>query len=116
VLLTWSPYLLLLALNLYWRLALMPTPGADRNTPGLLYGLLSAPLQAAADLLTMALQNVVEMLLGVWYRAVAPELFVLAPVANLAAWALAALAAALLAAVFLPRRGWPWRERAAMGR
>lgn len=97
----WVPYLILFVAYLYWRLALMPTPGTDRNTPRLLYGLLTTPLESFAELARIFAQSVVEMMLGVWYRTIEPGLFTAEPPANLVAWALAGITTGLLLAFFL---------------
>ncbi len=105
--LDWSPYLLMVAAYLIWRIALMPNPGSDRNTPVLLGGLLSSPLSSLAKLATMALQDVVEILQGVWYKSYQPDLFVLTPLSSVAAWGIAAIVFAL--ALFCL-----WRSRSAI--
>lgn len=96
----WAPYLLILALYLVWRLALMPTPGSDRNAPGLMYGLFTTPLQSLVELATFFAQDLAEMLVGVWYQTVQPGLFTPSPLANLVAWALVGITCLLLLGFF----------------
>lgn len=85
----WAPYLLLLAGYLLWRLVFMPVPGADRNTPQVLYGLLKTPLDTLPELLVMVLRDFVNGLAGVWYRTYQPGLIVSGPLSALMAWGLA---------------------------
>ncbi len=91
----WAPYAALFCGYLAWRLVFMPTPGVDRNTPGVLYGLLTSPLSTLAALAAMVLQDLAEGLAGVWYRTVQASVFTFSPLSNLFAWAAAAAAAAL---------------------
>jgi hypothetical protein len=106
VLLAWLPFLLLFAGYFAWRTALMPTPGTDRNAPEILYGLFTAPAATLVRLGEMVLQDLVQILLGVWYAAVRPDLFTLYPPAGLAAWAVTALVSAVTFLVFR----WAWRD------
>lgn len=106
-LLLWLPFLLVFLIYFVWRTALMPTPGADRNTPRILYGLFSTPLSTLAELITMVAQDIVQILMGVWYAAYQPDLFTLTPPANLYAWGAAGLAGA---AVFVYFRWGPGKR------
>lgn len=84
--LTWLPFLAVMIGYLAWRLFLMPTPGSDRNTPTLLYSLVSTPLDGFNTLLTMFLQDVVESLVGVWYSTFEPGLYGSSTLASLLTW------------------------------
>jgi len=102
VLLTWAPYLVLMAGYLYWRVGLMPTLGSDRNTPYMVLRLFSSPLDAIGKLVVFFLQDSVEALLGVWYQAIQPGLLGVAPFSGMVAWVVAFL-------VFLLMLAFCWR-------
>ena len=103
----WSPYLALFCGYLLWRLVFMPTTGADRNNPEILYGILTNPLATIPVLVSMVLQDLAEGLVGVWYRTLQASTFELAPISNLYAWGAAGLAAVFtwLGLRFLRNRG-----------
>ena len=110
VLMTWAPYLVLMAGYLYWRFGLMPTPGFDRNTPYILSTLLASPTAALGKLAAFLLQDTVETLLGAWYQTVQPGLFGAVQFSSLIAW-LVVIAAFFLSGVFFWRSGRdPYRE------
>jgi hypothetical protein len=97
----WLPFLLAFIGFLLWRMKFMPTPGTDRNTPEILYQLFSSPLNALPKFLVMFLQDMVQTILGIWSETYKPDLFVLSPVSNMIAWALALLAFAVPLVFFL---------------
>jgi len=92
----WLPYLVLLLGSLTWRAFLMPTVGADRNTPTVLFGLIDSPVSTLTKLIEMFMQDTVHTLLGVWYRTYQPDLFTLSPISSLAAWGVALIGAGLV--------------------
>ncbi len=71
----WLPYLLMTAGYVIWRLFLIQLPAGDRNAPSLLYHFLSTPLAAVKQFIEMVLQDVSHILVGTWYRAIAPQWF-----------------------------------------
>lgn len=101
--LNWAPFLLLFSGYFVWRVRFMPTPGADRNVPDLLFNLVSAPIQALPRWIEMLLQDTAQAVLGTWYETYRPDLFTFSPISNIAAWAAALLAFAISLAFF-------WRE------
>ncbi len=111
------PYALLWGGFLLWRLRFMPTPGSDRNTPVVLFNLFDSPLPTLFTLISRALQDTVEGLVGVWAQTVAPSAFALQPLSNLLAWGLC-LSGAVLAFLALrqrqtvspsPEQSWRWQ-------
>lgn len=98
--LAWAPFLLLFVGFLVWRVRLMPTPGVDRNTPGMLLGLLTAPLSTLPKLVVMVLQDLIQMMLGTWYETIQPSLVALTPVSSLLAWGVAGLVFLLALGMF----------------
>ncbi len=94
--LQWGPYLLLFAGYLAWRLKWMPTPGRDRNNPEVFFQLFTSPLKALTNLGIMALKDMSEGLLGVWYRSLQASAFDLNPISNWLAWAVGLAAVVLL--------------------
>jgi hypothetical protein len=114
------PYALLLGGFLVWRFAFMPTAGADRNTPEILTGLLRDPFHTVPYAAVRALQDLVEALLGTWYKTYQPSSISASPLSNLAGWGIAVLAFLAAAFVFLrqsraepgteqsSRESWTW--------
>lgn len=96
----WAPYLAVLLGFAVWRLALMPRPGADRNAPAFLYGLVSHPLAFLTQWTTMFLQDVVEALAGAWYKTYQPAAIAFTPPSSLVSWAVAGLAFLILLLYF----------------
>ena len=94
------PYALLFAIFIIWRLAFIPTPGSDRNTPSLLFGLFSQPIPTLLSLATNGIQDIVEAVLGSWYRTYQPLTITPVPFANLLSWGVVVLAAILALAYF----------------
>lgn len=85
------PYTALLGVFLTWRFAFMPTPGFDRNQPALLVNFFQAPIQTAAAFSVQVVQDLVEALVGAWYKTYNPKTIALSPISSLAAWGVAAL-------------------------
>lgn len=92
------PYLALLGGFVIWRLAFMPTSGADRNSPEILIGLLNDPLHTVPDVAIRAIQDVIEAFLGAWYKTYQPTTIGALPLSSLAGWGVGLLA--FLAACF----------------
>jgi hypothetical protein len=92
----WGPYLLLFCGYLLWRLRFMPIPGTDRNTPQLMTNLIADPIGTLPVFASMILQDMVEGLVGVWYRTLQATTFEPAPPSNLYAWITAGIAAGLV--------------------
>jgi hypothetical protein len=94
------PYAMLLGVFLAWRFLFMPTPGFDRNKPEILYGVFTKPLQTIGTLGVKGLQDIVEALLGTWYKTYNPATLTPAPVSNLLSWGIMTLAVVLAMAFF----------------
>ena len=72
----WIPYLLTLGAYAIWRLFLyIPPPLGDRNSPKILYALLTSPFDTTVYLLRTALQDSIIITFTSWYRTLVPELF-----------------------------------------
>ena len=84
----WGPYLIIYIGYFYWRFLIMPTPGVDRNTPKILMNLFHSPFQALPSVITMVIKDLVNGLIGSWYRTIDPSLIELIPISNLIAWGL----------------------------
>ncbi len=97
LLLHWLPYLLLLVAYLAWRFIFMDLPGEDRNAPELLTNMLSSPLSAGLQLMQMALQDTIYVIVASWYDTFQPARFDLQSTFSLAALGLTVVSAALTA-------------------
>ncbi len=95
------PYMALFGGFLIWRLAFMPTAGSDRNSPEVLAGLLSDPLHTVPNVALRALQDVVEAVLGTWYKTYQPSTISALPLSSLAGWGVGLLAFGLAYIFFL---------------
>lgn len=62
----WLPFILMLAVYLLYRFNWMPTPGYDRNAPGLFKNLISSPISTALNLLLGASRDIIQSLFGSW--------------------------------------------------
>lgn len=87
----WFPFLIGFIGFLVWRMKFMPTTGADRNAPEILYQLFTSPVSALPRFLVMFVQDTVQAVGGIWYETYKPDLFTLAPISNWIAWVVAAL-------------------------
>jgi hypothetical protein len=74
VLLSWLPYLLVLAGVVIWRLFFMQIIVEDPNDPVLLYDLFTQPISAALRLAQLASQEVLANLVAVWNIALPADL------------------------------------------
>ena len=95
------PYMALFGGFLLWRLAFMPTAGSDRNSPEVLAGILSDPLHTVPKVALRALQDVVEAVLGTWYKTYQPSTISASPLSSLAGWGVGLLAFGLAYIFFL---------------
>lgn len=78
VIIHWIPYLIALGAYVIWRLFIyIPPPSGDRNSPEILFALLSNPLPTLAYLIRTALQDSVIITFTSWYQTLVPELFAL---------------------------------------
>lgn len=111
------PYVLLLGGFVLWRLHFMPIPGSDRNTPVTLLNLMTSPIPTLLSLVSRAIQDIAEGMIGVWAQTVAPSAFAFQPVSNLLAWGIA-LISGVIAALALqkisdsPSSGSQWHLQA----
>ncbi|MBC7877022.1 MAG: hypothetical protein H7Y59_07605 [Anaerolineales bacterium] len=72
----WIPYLIALGAYVIWRLFLyIPPPTGDRNSPEILFALLSNPLPTLSYLIRIALQDSIIIAFTSWYQTLVPELF-----------------------------------------
>ena len=98
IILNWLPYLAALATYIIWRLFLyVPPPIGDRNSPVLLYSLLTSPLTTIWQLVTTALQDSIIVTFTSWYRTLTPELF---SFASIFSWFVLIVAAAIFTVTF----------------
>lgn len=96
----WAPYLIVFAGWVVWRMVLMPVIDTERNTPELLYGLMNDPLVTLIAWVEMFFQDMVQMIAASWHAVYEPGLFMTRPLANLAAWGVAAIAFVVLLVYF----------------
>jgi hypothetical protein len=87
----WLPYLLLLFGNLIWRFIFMPTAGADRNAPQLLTSFLKEPLQTLLEFVVLMIRDLLNIVFGVWYNTIKPEVIALQPNSILLSWIVTAI-------------------------
>jgi hypothetical protein len=87
----WLPYLIIWVGWAVWRVAVMPTPGHDRNSPGVVLGLLRDPVSGLLNIVQMAIQDSAAMILGVWNSSYTPATLSFTPPSNLFAWLIVAL-------------------------
>ncbi|HEX7568386.1 MAG TPA: hypothetical protein VF355_07455 [Anaerolineaceae bacterium] len=84
VVMAWLPYLVMMGVYGAWRFVIMPAmSGADRNAPKLLSGLVTSPLATIVQLAQFAMQDIINGLLGSWYKTIQPDQFVLTPISGL---------------------------------
>jgi hypothetical protein len=70
VILNWLPYLAILGVYAFWRVAIFQNPPeVARNTPVLLYQLASEPVQAIGKLLGMSIKDAYSVLTIGWQKA-----------------------------------------------
>jgi hypothetical protein len=83
VIMAWLPYILILGVYAVWRFALMPAVGADRNAPKLFEGLGTNLLGTIVQLAQFAMQDILNGVLGAWYKTIQPDQFALTPISSL---------------------------------
>ncbi|MBC8334250.1 MAG: hypothetical protein ISR59_03535 [Anaerolineales bacterium] len=69
----WLPFLLVLAVYIYWRFFLLALPGGDRNTPVMLLQFFSEPLQIFASLFNTMIQDAAIVMFNGWHNVVAAK-------------------------------------------
>ncbi len=106
VFLRWLPYLLVVGAFTAWRLFFIQLPTPDRNQADVLYGLFSDPRSYSIQMLQMAVQDTVNILVSAWYRTIEPGIFELVKMHShrpeAALWGITTLVAGL-AGIFLLR-------------
>lgn len=76
VILNWLPYLFVLGVFFYWRIAVFQNPeGVTRNEPVILEMLLSAPFKAISFLITAFITDTISVLTLGWQKATNASLF-----------------------------------------
>jgi hypothetical protein len=90
----WLPYLLVLAGVVVWRAFFLVIP-EDPNRPDLLYSLASQPLGTLLRLAQIAMQDLINNLVGVWYLTIEPQAIDFTDRAVLFSFFLAAITAGL---------------------
>lgn len=109
------PFLLVWLFWLGWRIAWMPCPLIDRNTPVVFQQLLHQPTAALGQLAQTLVEDTVQMLGGVWSRTVEYQQFSLSPISNGVAWGMGAVAAVVVGLAFWRMADWrtekpyPWQ-------
>jgi hypothetical protein len=73
----WLPYLAILAVFVFWRLAIYPQSRGDPNNPRLLFDLVSQPLSAFVTLMQYATQDFLNIIVGSWYKTLDPATYIL---------------------------------------
>ncbi len=87
----WLPYAVMLVIYFMWRFLLMPTPGTDRNAPGMLQALLRSP-STILQFLQTALQDMFNGIVATWSKTFTPDvLFSFSPISSLMALGLVIL-------------------------
>ena len=111
----WLPYLVIWVGWAIWRVAYIPTPGHDRNSPIVVLGFFSNPLKTLLNIFQMAVQDVVQMLIGVWNIPLSTPSLSFTPISNLLSWL---IGIAIILIVFAaikwgfhrrPEGGFDWR-------
>jgi len=75
VFLHWTPYILILGLFAYWRVAVFENiEGVNRNTPVILNQLFSEPFKAIGFLLTASIKDAVSVMTIGWQSAMSAEM------------------------------------------
>lgn len=73
-LLFWSPFLLLSAFYVYWRVFLLNNLRAD-NSPVLLNNLIHEPISTSIELINSIFRDTLQVILGVWYSTFNIDIF-----------------------------------------
>lgn len=91
VILIWLPYLVILGAYTVFRASFSELLGYDRNSPVILFGFFSTPLQSLVFLVQSFLQDFANVLLKVWNSAYDPSTLDLSLFTNVWVWGLAVL-------------------------
>lgn len=120
-----APYALVWFAFVVWRTELIQLPVADRNETFVLSRLLAAPLKQGWQLLQWAVQDFVQVAAFSWSKTIDPAIIEWNTPAQLAAWGMAALAAAgtfwlgSMRSWWMPVEGTPqktfWRQALGLG-
>lgn len=100
-LLRWSPYLVVIIGTIAWRLFFLQFPGDDPNRPALLLGILGEPVGNLLRLIQITVQDIIHMLVAVWYDTLQPQQLVMNDLFTLLSWVLGIIAAVLCAAYLI---------------
>jgi hypothetical protein len=92
----WSPYLVMLAGLVIWRVFFFQVEFIDPNQPDLLYTIPQNPLAALLRLAQLGAQDQINNLVGAWYQTMQPTNIDLSDRTVLFSWAVAAVAAGLV--------------------
>lgn len=103
--LLWAPFVVLLVVYFFYRFFWMATPGYDRNTPTMLLGLLSDPINTLIQLAVTVFRDLLQAVFGSWAATIRPEDVAVSPVSALAAWLAVGAGAALTAGFIFLRSG-----------
>lgn len=87
----WTPYLLILIAYAIFRVSYSALLGYDRNTPVVLIGLLTTPLDSVKFLLQAAVRDLVDVLFTIWNDTYDPALINFSVFTNLWVWGLAGI-------------------------
>lgn len=88
----WLPYLMILILYAFFRASFSDLLGYDRNTPVILLGLFSDPLNSILFLVQSFFQDLADILLKTWNAAYDPSTLDFSVFTNIWVWGLALLA------------------------
>jgi hypothetical protein len=92
----WIPYLIVTALYVVFRLSFGTLFDYDRNTPRVLAGLFTQPLQTLLYLFQSGLEDFAEILVASWYSTLNPTLFDLTRFSVPLTWGMVIAVAVLL--------------------
>lgn len=90
---SWLPYLILLIVYAIFRASYSTTLGYDRNTPVILFGLFTSPLDSLLFLAQATVQDSVDVLLATWNNTYDPASLNFSVFTNIWTWGFAFLSA-----------------------
>jgi hypothetical protein len=99
-LINWLPYLLMFSGYLIWRFFSMPIPGVDRNSPKLFALFVESPISALGQFLEYVIRDLVNIVFGVWYHTLKPEIISFQPISLLFSWVLVGIVFTILVVIF----------------
>jgi len=85
------PYAAVLAGFLTWRFMFMPTSGVDRNRPELLMSFIANPLKTISVFSFEVVQDLVEAVVGTWYKTYNPAAITQFSTFHLISWGVAGI-------------------------